>query len=615
MAAGCITEPAVVHVTAINIDQDNVTMYVGDKMSFTATVYPENASDKTYTWSTDDPHMNVVALGGNTIVAIGPGMANISATTTDGAKVDTRYIIVKEKESVNPGDDPGEDPGEDPSDEGAVQGLDVNATSQTVQVGEEVYVEFEITPSDAKDFEWKVFDSSSDAVLTKQEVNIDKYTRSVRFTAVGAGEREVKAEVYCNVSKKTFTASCTVVVTEADIVNVEGIECDHDQVTLYPDGEGFVIFKVLPYKDAVPTDFDWVDIWIDDESVAKIEYINDYSYDPDAKYLHSVGFRGVAPGHATLYARVIDNNTLHYYNATCEITVEDGGVPTTSISVTHTNWNAKVGETLLPGVTVMPENATDPTYTITTVDDPAYDKGIVAVTEEGRLVAVYPGSTCLEYKTNNGGNVAYMVVSIDRASKGTINKVDYHFVDLDLPSNTLWCGQNIGAKKPYDYGYYYAWGDTDHTGTKDWAHYKWGDYSKHALTKYCTDSANGKVDKKKTLDKDDDVANTFSGGNLDMPTKAQVEELIGYTVQDHATLEGVSGMVFLSKKNKKAFFVPASGMMVDSGIQLKEHFICWTKNLSSDSDAYSLDVNPDAYASVSTAKRCIGLPVRPVWND
>ena len=34
-------------------------------------------------------------------------------------------------------------------------------------------------------------------------------------------------------------------------------------------------------------------------------------------------------------------------------------------------------------------------------------------------------------------------------------------VDLGLPSGTLWATCNIGADSPYDYGDYYAWGETN----------------------------------------------------------------------------------------------------------------------------------------------------------
>ena len=40
-----------------------------------------------------------------------------------------------------------------------------------------------------------------------------------------------------------------------------------------------------------------------------------------------------------------------------------------------------------------------------------------------------------------------------------INNNGYGYVDLGLPSGTLWATCNVGASKPSDYGLYFQWGD------------------------------------------------------------------------------------------------------------------------------------------------------------
>ena len=47
----------------------------------------------------------------------------------------------------------------------------------------------------------------------------------------------------------------------------------------------------------------------------------------------------------------------------------------------------------------------------------------------------------------------------------------HEYVDLGLPSGTLWATRNVGASSPEDYGDYYAWGETemeDKTRQVDW---------------------------------------------------------------------------------------------------------------------------------------------------
>ena len=46
-----------------------------------------------------------------------------------------------------------------------------------------------------------------------------------------------------------------------------------------------------------------------------------------------------------------------------------------------------------------------------------------------------------------------------------IDSNGHDYVDLGLPSGTLWATCNVGASKPTDYGSYFQWGDTQ--GYKD----------------------------------------------------------------------------------------------------------------------------------------------------
>jgi len=43
----------------------------------------------------------------------------------------------------------------------------------------------------------------------------------------------------------------------------------------------------------------------------------------------------------------------------------------------------------------------------------------------------------------------------------TVTEEDTHqYVDLGLPSGTMWAACNIGASAPWEYGDYFAWGET-----------------------------------------------------------------------------------------------------------------------------------------------------------
>ena len=105
----------------------------------------------------------------------------------------------------------------------------------------------------------------------------------------------------------------------------------------------------------------------------------------------------------------------------------------------------------------------------------------------------------------------------------------HEYVDLGLPSGTLWATCNIGASKPEEYGDYFAWGETEPKDYYEWSNYKWCNGSENTLTKYCSDSDygyNGFVDNKTELDPEDDAAYVNWGASWRMPTVEQVDELI-----------------------------------------------------------------------------------------
>lgn len=68
----------VVAVTSVTLDKNEAQMKVGDKLTLTATVGPENATDKTVVWSTSDEDVAIVSENGE-VTAVGAGTAVITA--------------------------------------------------------------------------------------------------------------------------------------------------------------------------------------------------------------------------------------------------------------------------------------------------------------------------------------------------------------------------------------------------------------------------------------------------------------------------------------------------------------------------------------------------------
>ena len=75
-----VTQP----VTSVTLDQAELALYTGDTASLTATVAPDNATNKNVTWSSSDNTVATVDNNGN-VTAVKAGTATITATAADGS--------------------------------------------------------------------------------------------------------------------------------------------------------------------------------------------------------------------------------------------------------------------------------------------------------------------------------------------------------------------------------------------------------------------------------------------------------------------------------------------------------------------------------------------------
>ena len=192
----------------------------------------------------------------------------------------------------------------------------------------------------------------------------------------------------------------------------------------------------------------------------------------------------------------------------------------------------------------------------------------------------------------------------------------HEWVDLGLPSGTLWATCNVGASAPEEYGDYFAWGETEPKEVYNWTKYKWCNGSLSTLTKYCNNSSygyNGFVDDKTELDPEDDAAYVNWGENWRIPTKAQQDELRGNCTWTWTTQNGVNGHL-VTGPNGKSLFLPAAGSRYDGTLyDAGSYGNYWSRTLNSGgpSIAYSVHFNSE-YVSWGSSYRYVGFTVRAV---
>lgn len=202
----------------------------------------------------------------------------------------------------------------------------------------------------------------------------------------------------------------------------------------------------------------------------------------------------------------------------------------------------------------------------------------------------------------------------------------YTYVDLGLPSRTLWATYNVGANLPGEYGSHFAWGETTPktTYTLDtytfFTGYNDGKNHNPQYSKYVWDKNYGTPDAKFILDNQDDAAYVNWGRNWCMPTVEQVQELAelcDFWLKD-IVVNGKTVKVCIgeSKLNGNRIILPNAGLEYSSTPNSHLDFWIWTseisRKLTSQACYMYYKENEGILQCLDGADRCQGLSVRPV---
>lgn len=203
------------------------------------------------------------------------------------------------------------------------------------------------------------------------------------------------------------------------------------------------------------------------------------------------------------------------------------------------------------------------------------------------------------------------------------------YVDLGL--SVKWAACNLGAQRPEDSGYYFAWGEIqpkDSYELETYKYYRVNEYraisygvaptrnylfidyyipmievtSRHLKTGACN------------LKAADDAATANYGKNWRMPTNKEWEELIKKCKWTWSCRNGVWGYIVTSKQTNNSIFLPAGGFAeYDVLLSNNEWGRYWASSanyhIMDYADAVEFSINKKESASFC---RWIGLSTRPV---
>ena len=217
-------------------------------------------------------------------------------------------------------------------------------------------------------------------------------------------------------------------------------------------------------------------------------------------------------------------------------------------------------------------------------------------------------------------------------------------IDLGLPSGTLWATCNLGATNPWDYGTYYAWGETIIKDAYNWSAYNYCNGSNSSLTKYCNNASYGKdgyTDAFTTLEAADDAATAVLGSDYSMPTDADWSELTSecyWVWTTNYKSKGTSGYIVykpkdVSDKGKHIFrgdtpsasylpsdahiFLPAAGCFNGYSLFGDGSYGCyWSSTLDKNQTDHACRLyfksNFLNYSDTTNYFRCCGQTIRPI---
>ena len=240
------------------------------------------------------------------------------------------------------------------------------------------------------------------------------------------------------------------------------------------------------------------------------------------------------------------------------------------------------------------------------------------------LMMVFAVSCTKPEGPNNGGNYNGQNDSIVNPSNngendsiadnsGTLNGHDY--VDLGLPSGTLWATCNVGADSIGDYGDRFAWGETSPKEAYNWQTYKYTNDDKWVL-KYCVNNHgthNGEYgfeDLLTELEAIDDAATVNWGDGWRTPTVDDWRELRDNCFHDMIVLNNVRGHLIKSP-NGNSIFLP-----VEEIYPVFAYY--WSSTLNTDYGPYYAFIYRfkffDNDHGMSATERYRGCAVRPVCS-
>ena len=367
-------EKRIYPVESVSLDKASLELTEGDKATLTATILPENASNKNISWTSSDEKIATVSANGE-VTAVTPGKATITVTTEDGNKTAKCEVTVNKK--IYP-----------------VESVSLDKTSLELTEGDKATLTATILPENAsnKNISWTSGDEKIATVSANGEV-----------TAVAHG----KATITVTTEDGNKTAKCEVTVNKK-IYPVESVSLDKTSLELTEGDKATLTATILP-ENASNKNISWTS---SDERIATVSANGEVT--------------AIAHGKATITVTTEDGNKT----AKCEVTVNKKIYPVESVSLDKASLELTEGDKATLTATVFPDNATNKSISWTSSDE-----RIATVSANGEVTAIAHGKATITVTTEDGAKTAKCEVTVKaktiHVESITLNETELRLERLD----------------------------------------------------------------------------------------------------------------------------------------------------------------------------------------
>ena len=383
--------------TDIELTTNSIGLLEGESIQVSAKVIPENSTNNTLSWSSNNT--NIATVSNGLIVGKSEGNTTIIVSTSNGIRKEISVNISKKKVETEP-----------ENTEILLKNIKINVGNLTLEEGNTTQINAILEPSNA---------TNKDIVWVSSNPNIASINQNGTITAIKEGTTTITVSSLANSEindsivltvKKNSTAVTSVRINEQNLKVKKGTE-SRLTVTVLP--------STAVNKNVIWTSSNTNIATIDSNGIITAKNI----------------------GTTNITATSAENNTI---KATCTITVEP--VDVSNIAVSNTNISIKTGESATISITVQPSNAENKTVTWT-----SSNTNIATVDNNGKITGISKGTTTITVKSNSNPSI-YKTINVEITKNITLetfmSSLDRMSKQVEKDGN--WVYKNSGIKGTFE---------------------------------------------------------------------------------------------------------------------------------------------------------------------